>query len=330
MPTQDNNRLETQVAQEDSPQNGGSLSDLSLVDLLAAALKAQDAYKWTEALDIYNQALAREEIPADSAYELHDGRAACHRRLGPLDTEEAELAITERLADDLDDPARQIQTLNHRAWLFIRQGLRDEALDKAQTALSLARNIGDRTLEARSLTRLSSAYGLSNEFTRCREIAQEALNLYSELGDQVGKAWAQRWYGRALYGLDLPQEAEISLKQALSQFRHVGNREGEGAALNTLGVYASLNFAQRRDYYEQALIAFEAAGSREYLATIFNNLSCEYRRLGLFGRSGQYIEKAIEINREAHKQVSLTYNLDCLGRTLFGIGLLEEAAVAFE
>src|SRR5262245_39469115 len=58
----------------------------------------------------------------------------------------------------------------------------------AEEARELSNAIGDKALQAKSLSHLSLFYMIKGEYTACNKMAEEALALFGELGDDKGMA----------------------------------------------------------------------------------------------------------------------------------------------
>jgi PAS domain S-box-containing protein len=306
-------------------------TELSIHELQAAATQAQAAFQWQEAISLYSQALAQQEVPPTKAYDLVDGRATCYRQVGDFPAAEADLEALTRLARELGDTPREIQATNQQADLQVRQGRLAEAQEAADLALSLARQAADlaaqtrRKLEADCLVALGEIHERLGEWASSKEHSQQALDLYLELGNPAGEARARRQLGGVYSRIGRADEGQAQLERALELYCHLEDREGEGNTLNQLGLAAS-DRAQRRACYEQALAIFEALGNRERQAIMLNNLAGVYKWLGLYRQAQEYAEQAVQIAREAEKGLILLYSLGSLGEAFLGLGDTKRAA----
>jgi PAS domain S-box-containing protein len=291
----------------------------SLQDLVAAAERARVAFDWEAAASYSDRSLAREGIPAETAFALLDGQAEGHRHLGDGAAEEEALEAMARLADELHDPERQLRVKLRQADLRFRQGRLAESRSMAQAVLEEARQRGDRALEAASLLAMSMPYVNESRFAEGRECAQQAAALFHSLSDPVGEAWARLWLSFADSRQERAAEAGVGLRAALELFRRGGDREGEARVLNGLGISCP-DLAEKRALYEQALALYDTIGDRPRQAMVHNNLAAINTQMGLYGLAYDEGSKAVESGRRTGARGDLTYYLDTLARVCLALG----------
>ncbi len=302
----------------------------SLQDLQTAAARARAAFDWQLAASLYTQALEQPAARArEVSYALRDARAECHRHLGDLAAEDADLEAMVRLAQEKGDQAGQIQVTNRQVQVRIQQGRLAEARHLAERALAQARELGDPKLEADSLAALGNACWRLAEYLPGREHAEAAMALYRELGHQPGEARCHYLLSLAAWRLGDRVQMEAHHRAALELYRLLGDREGEGVALNSLVLMAT-DLARQRTYYGQAQAAFAAIADRLGQAMIDNNQAYLYWRLGLHGRVREHAGRAVAWAREVGAGYRLAYHLDGLGRAYLALGHLEQARALFE
>ena len=111
------------------------------------------------------------------------------------------------------------------------------------------------------------------------------------------------------------ENAQVIAERTLSLYRSLGDREGEGNAINSLALtQADLAAAMR--YTKQALAAFEAAGSLERQSTARMNLAYEYMQLGLYARARSDLETVAAWQRKMQVNQALMYTIDNLSSAL--------------
>ncbi len=302
----------------------------SLEEMWAAAAEARTAFEWELAASLYTQAL---EDPAarepETAYALLDGRAECYRYLGYPAAEDADLEAMTVLVVDSGDQAGQIQVANRRVQVGIRLGRLAEARHLAETALAQARGYGDPKLETDSLAALSDVFLRMGEPSLGREHAERAMALYRSLGLEAGEARGHYLLLLAADRLGDAAQAELHGRASLDLYHRLGDRQGEGVALNALGVRRT-DLAQQRAYYEQARAAFEAVGDRPGQSMIDNNLALLYWCLGMYGRVREHAARALAWARECGAGYWVAYYLDGLGRAHLALNDLPRARELFE
>ena len=106
--------------------------------------------------------------------------------------------------------------------------------------------------------------------------------------------------GHAAHDTGLYKEALNFYNQALVISREVGDRAGEGTALNNIGaVYRSQGqYDQALEYYKQALVIFREVGDRAGEGTTLNNIGAVYHGQGQYEQALEYYQAALLIARD--------------------------------
>jgi signal transduction histidine kinase/tetratricopeptide (TPR) repeat protein len=298
-------------------ENAGRF-DQALRAYKLAADKARQAYLNEAAIHNYSHALTLLGEHAELAdpsleYELLASQEDCHRRLGDRRAQQADLEAMARIAGQTNDTACQAQVSIRQAALANLLGQHAGALEGAEAAVALAKQIGERQMEADGLTVLGEAsYRLGNH-ERVVECHEQALSLYREAGDRAGEANSLQLLGRVAYRAGQLAQVQDYYEQALEIYRNLRDREGEASVLNALGV-AAADRAQARNYYEQSLSIARSIGDRAGQSRAYNNLALIYWNLGLYGKARDYLEQAVQIERDIGGSSSLAYFLESLGR----------------
>lgn len=311
-------------------------------DDLAAALRylrmaadhARAQYDNEAAIRHYTHALelmqAHPELAGpESIYAVLDGRERCYQRVGDRAAQRADLEALARQAEALEDVPRQIEVVTRQVLLANELGDHAEAVQGAETALALAKQIGDRKLEADSLTALGEASYRLGEQDRPQEAHTQALQLYRDLDDGAGEANSLRLLARVAYRAGRVAEVLEHYEEALALYRDLRDRSGEASILNALGVVAQ-DYAKARDYFEQSLSIAQAIGDRTAQGQAYNNLALIYWSLGLYDRARDYLEQAVQIERDLKGRSNLAYYLESLGRVYVDLGAYEQAEAVLE
>ena len=305
-----------------------------LARLQRAGDKARAAFEYAEANQHYDAALAIGQsskglLSPALEFDLRDRRAFCYRRLGRLEAESAELKAMAALAKAAEDWPRQIKALNYLSQVATNLADFKAAERAAKAALRLARENGDRKLEADSLMALGDALRTYRDPTRAQGSLEKALRIYRELDDRHGIASTLRRLGRITISLgDLPA-AQGFLQEALGLARAVGDREGEAAVLNSLAL-ASSDSADQRTYGEQSLEIFQTIRDRQGQGMLYNNLGLLYGHLGLYGTARDYTERGVRMAREMQAAFGLATFLESRGRAEVDSGDYEKGQLTFE
>jgi CHAT domain-containing protein/Tfp pilus assembly protein PilF len=104
-------------------------------------------------------------------------------------------------------------------------------------------------------------------------------------------------------------------EQALIVYREIGDRHGEAASLNNLGVCykAVAEYERAIDYYEQSLAISQEIGDRRGASNSLNNLGVCYRALAEYERAIDYYEQSLAIQKEIGNRRGEAASLDNLG-----------------
>ena len=117
-------------------------------------------------------------------------------------------------------------------------GLRrfEEATGCYREALTIFRETGDRHREGMTLTNLGVIYGGLRRFDDEIRCCQDALALHRETGCLRDLGLLLRNLGLAYYNLGRPEEAIACNQDALAFYRETGDRYGEALTLSNLGL----------------------------------------------------------------------------------------------
>jgi predicted ATPase/class 3 adenylate cyclase len=107
----------------------------------------------------------------------------------------------------------------HRGQIHIWAGRADNALQDLEQALQLARDLGNRDIEAEGELTVAQAYLLRREHARASEAAQRALRVSRDAEDKRGEAWASWWLGRLAMRAGDTETARVLLPEALRELR---------------------------------------------------------------------------------------------------------------
>ncbi len=176
----------------------------------------------------------------------------------------------------------------------------DQAAALDQTAITAARQAGDRAGQAGALTSLCSIQGSTGDYRAAAASATRALALYRDVGDRAGQANAlnnlgivQRWGGDH-------QAATASCRQALELFRDLGHRYGQGDALTELGALQAQtgNYAAAAESLQQALALYRDVGDRAGHGGALVNLGAVQVETGDYAAAAESLRQALALFRD--------------------------------
>src|SRR3954463_10343927 len=194
----------------------------------------------------------------------------------------------------------QIRSLNSVGRLLKQLGRPDEARQRYQEALAVARQAGDVRNEAMSLNNLGLLDCDQGELRRGIESLTESLEKAREGHYQDIQASDLLNLAFAYEKLQEPQKALRYEQEALELARASKDRDTEATALNNLGdTYLSLgDWETAIKYLRDGLPLIQKSGDPIHEARTLINLGDAFRRLERFEEAGKAFDQALAIGRE--------------------------------
>jgi predicted ATPase/DNA-binding SARP family transcriptional activator len=146
---------------------------------------------------------------------------------------------------------------------------------------------------------------------RARELLQQSLDLYRELGDEEGIARATAELGGvAIAELDLDRAAAL-YAEAVPLFRSQGKESRLAASLGNLGTIAHMRGDHETavEHYREAIDASRAAGDEDGAAVIFHNLGRSELQLGRTSAGVDALRESLAIARRLGYREVIAYVL---------------------
>jgi tetratricopeptide (TPR) repeat protein len=131
------------------------------------------------------------------------------------------------IARRLGDRAAQAQAYNDLGLGHSRPGRFSEALACHQQALSIRRELGDQQGQAASLGNLGTLHAWQGRHDQALACLRESLDLYRQLGAPYGQAESLRELGMVLRALGREEEARAHLRQALALFEELQTADAD-------------------------------------------------------------------------------------------------------
>jgi tetratricopeptide (TPR) repeat protein len=202
-----------------------------------------------------------------------------------------------RLQGHLTDPWTTAASLLNLGTCHFLLGDYPRAIELYQQALTIAREIGDRQVEATALGNLGNSYGDLSQTERAIELYQQALAIDGEIGDRLGEATDLCRLGICYAALGQTHQAIELHEQALAIAQGLGDRQGEATYLANLGLYyADLGQThQAIELYQQALTIAREIGDRRVEAMGLDYLALAFADLGRWEDAVDRLRKAVEI-----------------------------------
>ncbi|MER6787307.1 BTAD domain-containing putative transcriptional regulator [Streptomyces sp. NPDC000658] len=215
---------------------------------------------------------------------------------------------------------------------FDRRGHWHDGLAVQRTALDAARRSADPVLEARGLRALARVEGRLGLHTRSVARLERALSLFTELGDDAGRAHTHRSLGwhREQRG-DLPGALRHN-QLALDLFRAGGDRAAQASVLNSVGWYHALlgEYRQALEHCFAALAMLQELGDRYGQAATWDSIAYAHHRLGRHPHALLGYRNALVLLRDLGVPYLEADILVRVGETHLATGDHEGARVAWE
>jgi CHAT domain-containing protein/Tfp pilus assembly protein PilF len=194
----------------------------------------------------------------------------------------------------------QAQALNSSGVLLKAQGHPDEARQRYQEALAIARQVGDIRNQAGSLNNLGLLDCDQGEPRRGIESLTESLEKAREIQDRKVQESDLINLAVAYEQLQDTQKALQYEQEVLDLARSLGDRDLEATALNNMGDthLAFEDWETAIKYFHQALPLIHSVGDRVKEARTLINLGEAFRRLKRFEEAGKVFDQALALGRD--------------------------------
>ena len=158
-----------------------------------------------------------------------------------------------------------LATALYRPWLM--HGHVEELISWFERARAELHTV-DKGTQAAALRAFGEALSYDNQHDHARQVLQESLILFREIGDRLGEAFALNVLGMVCWARgSLPQAIEHG-EAALAIYRENGDRHGMARSLHLMGVYLrdARDFARGEAALKQARALLTEVGDRSAAA----------------------------------------------------------------
>jgi tetratricopeptide (TPR) repeat protein len=204
--------------------------------------------------------------------------------------------------------------------------------DLLERAITLARQLGDRSGEAHCIERVGDIARVRSDPDAARPLYEEARSIYRELGDQRSEAICVKRAGdialeRCEYSL-----AEQCYAEAVGIFRDIGVRLGEATCIHGLANVAlrRLDNVLARQRYEEAIAIYAEVGAREGKASCLYGLGEISVFRHEYDDARRLYQDALAIYREIGARFGEAHSLRSLGNVALALADYTSAERHFE
>ncbi|MGD8628352.1 MAG: tetratricopeptide repeat protein [bacterium] len=204
---------------------------------------------------------------------------------------------------------------------FIMANLADITNNPEQAIESYAEFVENYPDDPEGYYKLALAYETISEWEPAAENLRESLRRDPKYGS------ARFELGKVLIRMNNLDDALPELEAALEFYRNIGNREGEAAVLNALGV-----LHRRQHQYDLAIDQFEASiaikeelGDTRGIAASLGNMGTVYEIMGEREKALEVLERSLEIRRQIGDKSGISTALIKIGHIYQFAGKYEQA-----
>jgi len=175
-----------------------------------------------------------------------------------------------------------------------------KSLETGLTALAMAREIHDPSLEALALNNIGVAYVESENYAQGLDYYHAALDVYVQLGDKIGQCRVNNNKAIPLYQLGDYSEAITCGLESLRLAREIGHRPLESYALGTLGeTYSDMGqYREALEYSLKSIDVTQQCGMQSVETAALIETSKLYRKLMQDEMAVQYFNRALTLAAE--------------------------------
>ena len=205
------------------------------------------------------------------------------------------------------------------------------AQEQMHAALAIFRALDEPLEVGRVLNSLGIVRSKATEYAH-NPYFETALAHWETIGYKRGQAIVAVGIGNLHLAGGAYDTAQAFYSRALTVARETGDPVAESNILFNHGVIATRvgNYAVAIDAYNAANVKYAEIGHRHGIGTVKLALGNAYRNRGELATSRQYFEEGIEVLEALGGRSELGDGYTSLGAVLFGLGLLAEAAAAWQ
>ncbi len=228
---------------------------------------------------------------------------------------EAAIEFYLQLLPLLDDPQERIAVLLQLGDVLHFVGKLDDAENRLQEALALARESSDQPSMARCNLQLGRLWHGRSAFPKALTFLAEAVTIFTAVNNPDGLCETQTVIGECYYYQGRYSEAEAALNHSLALAHELNNQQKIAAALNHLGrvAFDQGDYELARKRYEESLTYSQALDDKVKMATTINNLGILASYRGDVTTTRTHYEKALAIRREIGDRAGVGASLNNLG-----------------
>ncbi|MFN6568047.1 CHAT domain-containing tetratricopeptide repeat protein [Dendronalium sp. ChiSLP03b] len=250
-------------------------------------------------------------------------------------TEQHPINIAQLTQTNLPDASAAAEEAYKKGKQLYEQGTAEsllQAIEFFEKALSLYRQVGDRSSQAFTHGHLGKIYSDLGQQRKALENLNQALLLRRQLGDKKGETITLNNIGNVYSDLGEPQKALEYFQQALLLKRQMGDKAGEAITLNNIGnVYLNSGEPQKAlDYFHQSLPLRQQVGDKPGEARTLNNIGFVYLNLGEKQKALDYFRQCLLLYQQIEDKLAESRTLNNIGTVYLDSGEKQKALDYFQ
>ncbi len=233
----------------------------------------------------------------------------------------------ERFARLLARDEKHIDALQGAAWVEIRSGNANKALDYLNRALTLTMQVGNDEARAGVLFAFGVGYRVLEKPEDALRYYQDALTINRKLGHRRGIADNLHGLAEAQNALGQRSDALKNYREGLQLRRQIGDSQGIGNMLIDMA-----NFHADGGAYDEALIELREAlqiqrslGNEPLEALALNNIADMYQARGEYEEARTYLERALTLRQKVNSPHDIADSLHNLAENYVRTGAHDTA-----
>lgn len=263
----------------------------------ARGLKLELEGRCEEALELYSVALQQE--PDSVALRLQF--AGCARIQGDWEKAETMSRELQRELASRGDSVELARTHSQLGIILNRTGRVSDAVIEYESALSVARRLGDEDLSGDILTNWAIIAKSRGDLDQAEQLLSRAIVAYTAAGR--ARPGGSVYSGLANIAMESRNldEADAFLDQAIASFQEVGDRRREAMMINNRGLLRRHQgrYSEAAVLHEQSLEIRQEIGDEVGVGRILGMLSGLYLDLGQYRSARESALRALPIARAA-------------------------------
>jgi predicted ATPase len=299
-----------------------------------AGEQAAMRYANEEAVAYISRALAlTQQDDMVGRYDLLMAREKVRNILGDFQAQREDLSLLLEIAETLDDKKRQAEVALRQMIYLHYTGDFPGTIEMSERALDLAKAAGDVEIEASINLMSGMSLWKQGQYKLAYPKIQRALALALDNQFHQIEADSLRQMGNVYANFSDLARSKSFQEQALVKYREIGDRGGEAAALNNLGVHYSRfmgDFDQSIGYFEQFLQISREIGDRKSEALAVDNLGMIAFWFFDFDRAIKLLSESLDIHREVGDTSREGIACKELGYCYLSMGEYEQAKAYYD